>query len=66
MDNSPYCDQPLFPLAVALPRMLARIESELPTALPKEKRCLETRAELMRGLLAPSGVPGSGSIDLST
>ena len=27
MDNSPYLDKPLFPLAVALPRMLAQIET---------------------------------------
>jgi len=52
MDNSPYLDRPLLPLAIALPRMLAKIESELPAARPAEKRRLETRARLMRELLA--------------
>ena len=52
MNNSPYLDRPLLPLAIALPRMLAKIESELPAARPAEKRRLETRARLMRELLA--------------
>jgi hypothetical protein len=33
--------------------MLARIEAELATAGPSEKRRLRNRAELIRGLLAP-------------
>jgi hypothetical protein len=49
---SPYLDLPLFPLAVALPRMLAKIESELPAARPEEKRRLQMRARLIRDLLA--------------
>jgi hypothetical protein len=53
MDNSPYLDQPLFSLAVALPRMLAKIESELPTARPEDKRRLEKLARLIHELLAP-------------
>jgi hypothetical protein len=55
MNNSPYLDRPLIPLAVALPRMLAKIEADLATARPAESRRLRQRAELIRGLLAPSG-----------
>jgi len=51
---SPYLDQPFVPFAVAVPRMLAKIESELPTARPEERRRLEIRAELVRSLLGPS------------
>jgi hypothetical protein len=54
MNNSPYLDKPLFPLAVALPRMLEAIEDQIATALPAEKWPLRKRAELVRGLLAPS------------
>ena len=54
MDNSPYLDKPFVPLTVALPRMLARIESELPTARPEEKHRLEMRAGLIHELLAPA------------
>ena len=50
--HSPYLDQPLHPVTVALPRMLARIETELPTAPPEEKRRLEMRALLIHDLLA--------------
>ena len=57
MNNSPYLDRPLLPLAVALPRMLEKIETELATAGPSETRRLRHRAELIRGLLAPSGSP---------
>jgi len=56
MDNSSYLDQPLFPLAIALPRMLAKIESEMPTARSEEKRRLEMRAGVIRELLAPRRV----------
>jgi len=52
MVNSPYLDQPLFPLAVALPRMLAKIESELPSSRLEVKRELEGRARLICELLA--------------
>jgi len=48
MDNSP-----LLPIIVALPRMLMRIERDLPTARLEEKRRLETRARLIHELLAP-------------
>ena len=62
MKNSPYLDKPLFPLAIALPRMLEQIEAELATARPAEKWRLRQRAELIRGLLggaAPS--PGTAA-----
>ena len=49
--TSPYLDRPLIPLAVALPRMLEKIEAELPTAQPAAQWLLRQRAELMRGLL---------------
>jgi hypothetical protein len=51
MNNSPYLDRPLLPLAVALPRMLERIETALATAGPAETRRLRQRAELIRELL---------------
>jgi hypothetical protein len=53
MDNSPYLDLLLFPLAVALPRMLASIEIELANAGPERKPRLRQRAELIRYLLMP-------------
>jgi len=53
---SPYLDQPLIPLAIALPRMLAKIETKLPGARPEEKCWLETRARLIQELLAPGAV----------
>jgi len=52
MNHSPYLDQPFVPLAIALPRMLAKIETELPGARPEEKRRLETRVRLIHELLA--------------
>ena len=55
MDNSPYLDRPLLPLAVALPRMLEKIETTLATAGPAEARRLRQRAELIRELLTPPG-----------
>jgi hypothetical protein len=55
MNNSPYLDRPLIPLAVALPRMLETIEAELADVKVSaaEKRRLRQRAELVRGLLTP-------------
>jgi hypothetical protein len=55
MKNSPYLDKPLFPLAVALPRMLDEIEADLAdtTVSAVEKWRLRQRADLIRGLLAP-------------
>jgi hypothetical protein len=52
MNNSPYLDQPLFPLAVVLPRMLASIEIELGTAGLRERPRLRERAELVQRLLS--------------
>jgi hypothetical protein len=40
MKNSPYLDRPLLPLAVALPRMLEKIEADLATAGAAETRRL--------------------------
>jgi hypothetical protein len=56
MNNSPYLDRPLLPLAVALPRMLREIEAELATAELAETRRLRQQAELIRGLLSPAAV----------
>jgi hypothetical protein len=53
MDHSHYLDRPLFPLAVALPRMLEKIGAELPIAGPAEARRLRQRAHLILGLLTP-------------
>jgi hypothetical protein len=53
MNNSPYLDRPLLPLAVALPRMLEKIEAVLGTAGPAERTRLSQRAELIRELLTP-------------
>jgi hypothetical protein len=55
MKNSPYLDRPLFPLAVALPRMLQKVGVELTTAGPAEARRLRQRAQLILDLLAPKG-----------
>jgi hypothetical protein len=57
MNNSPYLDRPLLPLAVALPRMLEKIETDLATAGPAETRRLRRRAELIQEVLTPSGSP---------
>src|SRR5215472_14417589 len=35
MKNSPYLDRPLVPLAVALPRMVEKIQAEIVTATPE-------------------------------
>jgi hypothetical protein len=53
MKNSPYLDLPLFPLAVALPRMLERVGVELAAAGPSEARRLRQRAQLILDLLTP-------------
>jgi hypothetical protein len=56
--TSPYLDRPLVPLAVALPRMLEKIETDLAdkTAGATEKWRLRQRAEVIRSLLAPSPI----------
>jgi hypothetical protein len=55
MNNSPYLDRPLLPLAVALPRMLEKIGVELPIAGPAEAQRLRQRAQLILDLLTPQG-----------
>jgi hypothetical protein len=52
---SPYLDQPLLPLTVVLPRLLAKIETELSKEKmgAAEEERLRRRAELIRRLLAP-------------
>jgi hypothetical protein len=52
--TSPYLDRPLVPLAVALPRMLEKIEAELATAGPAESLAHRQRADMIRLLLTPS------------
>jgi hypothetical protein len=51
---SPYLLQPLLPLAVALPRMLEKIETQLAneTTGASNSWRLRQRAELIRSLLA--------------
>jgi hypothetical protein len=56
MNNSPYLDRPLLPLAVVLPRMLEQIEADMVTAGPAKTRHLRQRAELIRRLLPPTAV----------
>ena len=56
--TSPYLEQPFVPLAVALPQTLESIEAELANEqldLAQKSR-LRRRAELIRGLLAPSQI----------
>jgi hypothetical protein len=55
MNNSPYLDRPLIPLAVALPRMLEKVAVELATAGPAEAQRLRQRALLILDLLTPKG-----------
>ena len=59
--TSPYLDRPLLPLAVALPRMLEQIETDLATAGPAEKWRLQRRAEFAREQVAPTQQPASVS-----
>jgi hypothetical protein len=53
---SPYLQQPIRPLAVVLPRLLAQIEAELANQkmTPAEKWRLRLRAGLIRSLLPAS------------
>jgi len=48
MNNSPYLDMRLVPLAVALWSMLAETEAKIATAGPAEKDDLHRRAEVLR------------------
>lgn len=49
--TSPYLSQPLLPLTIVLPRMLADIEMQLIKAPPGDKAQLRRRADLLRKLL---------------
>jgi hypothetical protein len=55
MNNSPYLDKPLVPLAVALPPLLENIEAELAGKRldAAEEWRIRRRAELTRWLLSP-------------
>jgi hypothetical protein len=55
LNNSPYLDLPLFPLAVLLPEMLQRIGVDLTMARPAKARLLRQRAQLILDLLTPRG-----------
>jgi hypothetical protein len=57
MNNLPYLDRPLVPLAVALPRILQEIETKLATEGPAKTPRLRQQAELIRGLLTPRQSP---------
>jgi hypothetical protein len=60
MNNSPYLDRPLVPLAVALRSMLAETEAKIGTAPPAEKSRLQQRADVLREWLMPkSTIPFS-------
>ena len=50
--HSPYLDQLLVPLAVALPRMLAKIEAKIPKSAPAEKLRLQNQAAVFREWLS--------------
>jgi len=52
-EGLPYLDHPLLPLAVALPRLLEKIGTELTTAGAAEAR--RANAQLILDLLAPEG-----------
>jgi hypothetical protein len=50
---SPYLDQPLIPLAVALRSMLAETEAKIAAAPPPEQARLRERADVLREWLTP-------------
>jgi len=54
--NSPYLDQPLVPLAVALRQMVEQIEADLVgnKLSAADQRHLRQRVELIRWLLPPA------------
>jgi hypothetical protein len=56
--TSPYLDRPLLPLAVALPRTLEKIETQLAdgTVSAADNWRLRRRAELIRSLLTPNPI----------
>ena len=55
--TSSYLEQPLIPLAIALPQMLAEVEAELATApRPAAEAYLRQRAELLRRVIIAEGL----------
>ena len=55
--TSSYLDQPLVPLAIALPQILAEVEAELAAARPPAAEAyLRQRAELLRRLMITEGL----------
>jgi hypothetical protein len=54
--TSPYLNRPLLSLTVELPRMLKNIAAQLADSKLEAaaERCLQERAELVRGLLTPN------------
>jgi hypothetical protein len=55
--TSPYLEEPLVPLCVALRRMLENVEAELASAKPSpEQDRLPRRVELIWSLLTPSPI----------
>lgn len=61
--TSPYLSQPLLPLAIVVPRMLADIETQLVKAPPSDKAQLRRRAELLRKLLLAGIDSENGGLD---
>jgi hypothetical protein len=57
VNNSPYLDRPLVPLAIALRSMLAETEAKIATAEPAEKAGLQQRAGVLRDWLTPKTTP---------
>ena len=57
MNNSPYLDRPLLPLAVALPRMLQEIEAALAAADLAEVRRLRQRVSSANLSRQPDHLP---------
>jgi hypothetical protein len=55
--TSSYLEQPLIPLAIALPQMLAEVEAELAAAQrPAVEAYLRQRAELLRRVIIAEGL----------
>jgi hypothetical protein len=65
MNNSPYLDKPLLSLAVALPRMLEKIETEIANENLEEaeERRLRWRVKLIHLLLASRRLPSRPNLD---
>ena len=59
MNNSPYLDKPLVPLAVALRSMLAETEAKIAAAEPAEKMRLQQRVDVLREWITPRPITHS-------